>query len=70
MLSPENYPAVVADSVRIFLSVDEIPGELDTVAALGADAAVVTATLHVTTKDIGGPVIHPPRQLDPGVRTT
>ena len=38
----------------------EMEVALDTVAVLGADAAVVTATLRVTTKDIGGPVITRP----------
>ncbi len=36
MLSPENYPAVVADSVRIFLSVDEITGEYEQIALIDA----------------------------------
>ena len=38
----------------------EMDVALDTVAVLAADAAVVTATLRVTTKDIGGPVITRP----------
>lgn len=36
MLSPENYPAVVADSVRVFLSVDDITGEYVQIALIDA----------------------------------
>jgi uncharacterized protein YbjQ (UPF0145 family) len=36
MLSPDNYPAVVADSVRVFLSVDEITGEYEQIALIDA----------------------------------
>ncbi len=38
----------------------EMDVALDTVAVLAAGAAVVTATLRVTTKDIGGPLITRP----------
>ena len=35
-LSAENYPAVVADSVRVFLSVDEVMGEYEQIALIDA----------------------------------
>ncbi len=36
MVGPENYPAVVADSVRVFLTVDEITGEYEQIALIDA----------------------------------
>lgn len=57
-----NADSITARTRRGFANRErwEMDVALDTVAVLAADAAVVTATLRVTTKDIGGPVItHP-----------
>ncbi len=57
-----NADSIAARTRRGFANreVWEMEVVLDTVAVLSADAAVVTATLRVTTKDIGGPVVTRP----------
>ena len=57
-----NADSIAARTRRGFANREiwEMEVVLDTVAVLSADAAVVTATLRVTTKDIGGPVVTRP----------
>jgi len=57
-----NADSITARTRRGFAqrAVWEMEVTIDTVAALAPDAAVVTATLRVTTQDVGGPVLTRP----------
>ena len=54
-----NADSIAARTRRGFANreVWEMEVEIDTVAVLAPDAAVVTATLMITTKDVGGPLL-------------